>query len=65
MDLGFIASIIGGGGSQMAGTGLLIERALDELGGGNVTIVEEASFSVANGALLIAKETPTEFWEYL
>ena len=49
----------------MAGTGLLIERALDELGGGNVTIVEEASFSVANGALLIAKETPTEFWEYL
>jgi len=57
--------IIAGEGSQMTGIGLLIERALDELGGGNVTIVEEASFAGANGALLIAKEAPPSFWEHL
>ena len=57
--------VVGGGGSQMVGLGALIERALDELGGGNVSIVDEPVFAGANGALKIAHEMPASFWEHL
>ena len=57
--------VVGGGGVEMVGLGALIERALDELGGGNVSIVDEPVFAGANGALKIAHEMPASFWEHL
>jgi len=57
--------VVCGGGSQMVGLRRLIEQALDELGGGVVTIVDEPVFAGANGALKIAHEMPGSFWEQL
>ncbi len=57
--------VVCGGGSQMIGLRMLIEQALDELGGGIVTIVDEPVFAGANGALKIAREMPSSFWEQL
>ena len=54
-----------GGGSQLLGLRMLIERALEELGGGTVTVVDEPAFGGANGALKIAHEMPGPFWEHL
>ncbi|MFC1734938.1 MamK family actin-like protein [Candidatus Hydrogenedentota bacterium] len=54
-----------GGGSQLTGLGRLIERALDKLGGGSVTTVDEPVFAGASGALKIAHEMPGSFWERL
>ena len=55
--------VVCGGGSQMVGLRKLIEQALDELGGGIVTIVKEPVFAGAEGALKIAHEMPGSFWE--
>lgn len=57
--------VVCGGGCQMVGLRTLIEHALDELGGGAVTIIDEPVFSGANGALKIAHEMPSSFWEVL
>lgn len=55
--------LLGGGGSQIRGLDRALERALDELGGGRVTKVEEPQYSGANGALKIAHDMPEEYWE--
>ena len=57
--------LLGGGGSQIRGLGRALERALDELGGGRVTKVEEPHYAGANGALKIAHDMPEEYWETL
>lgn len=57
--------LVCGGGSQLVGLRGLVERALDELGGGRVTIVDEPIYAGANGALKIAAEMPASFWEHL
>ena len=57
--------VVCGGGSQMVGLRALIEKALEELGGGAVTIIDEPVFAGANGALKIAHEMPGSFWERL
>jgi rod shape-determining protein MreB len=57
--------ILAGGGSQMIGLASLIEQGMEELGGGNVTPVEEPVFAGANGALKMAKRMPEHFWEVL
>ena len=59
-------NVIGcGGGSQLTGLRTLIEQALEELGGGVVTIVDEPVFAGANGAFKIAHEMPRSFWEHI
>lgn len=57
--------LLGGGGSQIRGLDRALERALDELGGGRVSKVEEPKYAGANGALKIAHDMPEEYWEKL
>ena len=57
--------ILAGGGSQMIGLPLLIEREMNELGGGRVTRVEEPLLAGSNGALKMAQKMPRRFWNVL
>jgi rod shape-determining protein MreB len=57
--------ILAGGGSQMIGLRTLVERGMDELGGGVVTRVEEPLFAGSNGALKMAQRMPRYFWKVL
>ena len=58
--------VLGGGGSQIRGLAEAISKYMDEhLGGGHVQQVEEPIFGGANGALVISKDMPPEFWEQL
>jgi rod shape-determining protein MreB len=55
--------LLGGGGSQIKGLGLAIEKALEEYGGGKVTTVEEPQYAGSNGALKIALDMPQDYWK--
>jgi len=57
--------ILAGGGSQMIGLPTLVEQAMEELGGGKVTRVEEPLFAGSNGALKMAQRMPKHFWKML
>jgi rod shape-determining protein MreB len=58
--------LLGGGGSQIHGLGKAIEDEMKErLGHGRVVHVEEPMYAGANGALKIAHDMPSEFWEQL
>ncbi len=57
--------ILAGGGSQMIGLRALLDEAMQELGGGRVTCVEEPVFAGANGALKMAQRMPEHFWQIL
>ncbi|HIJ70607.1 MAG TPA: hypothetical protein HPP87_04490 [Planctomycetes bacterium] len=57
--------ILAGGGSQMVGLPELIEDAMDELGGGQVSRVDEPLFAGSNGALKMARRMPVHFWKVL
>lgn len=54
--------LVGGGGSQIRSMGLALEQALEEYGGGKVTMVEEPQYAGSNGALKIALDMPAEYW---
>jgi rod shape-determining protein MreB and related proteins len=58
--------LLAGGGSQIGGLDLAIEKEMNEqLGGGRVLRCEEPVYGGANGALKIAHDMPAEFWEKL
>jgi rod shape-determining protein MreB and related proteins len=58
--------LLGGGGSQIAGLGRVLEDTMKEmLGGGRVTHVEEPMYAGANGALKMAHDMPEEYWRKL
>lgn len=58
--------ILAGGGSQMIGLRKEIEDHMRKhLGYGRVTKVEEPVYAGANGALLLCKEMPEEYWTEL
>ena len=57
--------ILGGGGSLMRGLNKRIEDGLERVGGGKVTVVEEAVYAGANGALQLALDMPAEYWQKL
>jgi len=57
--------LLGGGGSLIPGLDRVLERAIDELGGGRVKKVAEPLYAGANGALKIAHDMPEEYWERL
>ena len=57
--------VLSGGGGQMDGLGKKIEDNLGQIGGGKVTVVEEPLYAGANGALQLAVDMPTEYWQQL
>jgi len=58
--------ILAGGGSQMIGLRQEIEKyMIEHLGSGRVTKVEEPLYAGANGALMLCKDMPEEYWTEL
>jgi rod shape-determining protein MreB len=57
--------LLAGGGSLIHGLDRAIEDALQDFGGGKVSLVEEPVYAGANGALKIAYDMPAETWEQL
>ncbi len=57
--------IIAGGGSQMRGLNKRVEDGLERVGGGKVTVVEEPIYAGANGALQLALDMPSDYWQQL
>lgn len=58
--------ILAGGGSQIAGLKKEIEAQMEKsLGYGKVRKVEEPLYAGANGALLLCKDMPDEYWDEL
>ena len=57
--------ILSGGGGQLDGLTLKIQEGLDSVGGGQVTHVEDPMYAGAAGALQLAQDMPSDFWEQL
>jgi rod shape-determining protein MreB len=58
--------ILAGGGSQIVGLQREVEKYMKEtLGYGKVTKVEEPLYAGANGALMLCKDMPDEYWDSL
>ncbi|KWT94826.1 MamK family actin-like protein [Candidatus Magnetominusculus xianensis] len=58
--------ILAGGGSQIVGLKKEIEDfMIEKLGYGRVTRVEEPLYAGANGALMLCKDMPDEYWHEL
>ena len=58
--------VLAGGGSQIVGLRKAIEDHMkEELGYGRVTQVEEPLYAGANGALMLSKDMPDEYWDEL
>jgi len=57
--------ILSGGGGQLDGLTLKIQEGLESIGGGHVTHVEEPMYAGAAGALQLAEDMPSDFWEQL
>ena len=57
--------ILSGGGALLNGLNKQIEDGLGELGGGRVSVAEEPLFAGAHGALQLAVDMPSEYWQQL
>ena len=58
--------LLAGGGSQIRGLHLAIEREMQkQLGGGKCVRIQEPVYGGSNGALKIAHDMPAEFWNEL
>jgi len=57
--------LLSGGGGLMRGLNKRIEEAMQAIGGGRVSIVEEPLYAGANGALQLALDMPGEYWQQL
>ena len=57
--------ILSGGGGMLRGLNKRIEDGLIKVGGGRVTVVEEPVYAGANGALQLALDMPSEYWQQL
>jgi len=57
--------ILAGGGSLIRNLGPKIQCALEKVGGGKVTVVDDAVFAGSDGCLAIAKDAPDADWDKL
>src|SRR5207237_5596035 len=57
--------LLSGGGGQMDGLNKRVEDGMASIGGGKVTVVEEPLYAGANGALQLALDMPSEYWQQL
>ena len=57
--------ILSGGGGLLDGLNKRIEDGLSTVGGGRVTVIEEPVYAGANGALQLALDMPSEYWQQL
>ena len=57
--------ILSGGGGLMDGLNKAIEDKLDRVGGASVTVVEEPLYAGSNGALQLALDMPSSYWQQL
>jgi len=57
--------ILAGGSSAIPGFPVVLEKALDEIGGGKVTAVKDPVFVGSEGGLALAKDAPKSDWEKL
>ncbi len=57
--------ILAGGGALIPGLGAAIERALAEVGGGQVRVVQDPLFVGSDGGLAVALDAPDSDWEKL
>jgi len=58
--------LLGGGGSRIHGLAEAIEKEMKErFGQGSVIAVEEPVYAGATGALKIAHDMPSDFWDQL
>ena len=55
--------ILTGGSGLIRGMGEALEKALDEFGGGKVTVVEDPVYVGSDGGLAIAADAPESDWE--
>ncbi len=56
---------LAGGGGLIRNLGPTIQRALDDVGGGKVDVVQEPVFAGSDGGLAIAQDAPDTDWEKL
>jgi rod shape-determining protein MreB len=57
--------LLSGGGGMMEGLNTRIEEAMKEYGGAKVAVVDEPLYAGANGALQLAIDMPSEYWQQL
>ena len=57
--------LLAGGGGLMRGLNKRVEDAMQAIGGGKVTVVDEPLYAGANGALQLAMDMPAEYWQQL
>jgi len=57
--------ILAGGGALIRNLGPKIQCALEKVGGGKVSVVEEPTYCGSDGCLAIAKDAPDSDWEKL
>lgn len=57
--------ILSGGGGLMDGLNKAIEDKLEIVGGASVTVVEEPLYAGSNGALQLALDMPSSYWQQL
>jgi len=57
--------VLSGGGGQMDGLDKRVMEGMKAFGGGKVVVVEEPLYAGANGALQLAIDMPTDFWQQL
>ncbi len=57
--------VLSGGGGQMDGLDKRVMEGMKDFGGGKVIVVEEPLYAGANGALQLAIDMPTDFWQQL